>query len=60
MQDSNPPLESEQAFPEAVVINMIRQPYYTIGSWKRTFAHLREARVDGPFLHGMNSSVIGI
>ncbi len=46
-------------YPNALIINMVRHPYYTVGSWIRTFDHLREVWLHGSLLHGFNSPVIG-
>jgi|GEM_PF-2136190 len=32
-----------RVFPGAVIVILVRHPAYTIGSWKRTFPHLRHA-----------------
>ncbi len=47
-----------KAYPQALIINMVRHPYYTIGSWIRTFSHLREVWLHGQFLHGFNSPIL--
>ncbi len=34
-----------QMFPGAKIVVLVRHPYYTIGSWKQTFPHLRHASI---------------
>ena len=34
-----------RVFPGAHILILVRHPYYTIGSWKRTFPHLRDATI---------------
>ena len=33
------------AFPGAMIVILVRHPYFTIGSWKRTFPHLKNATI---------------
>ncbi len=34
-----------RAFPGAKIVILVRHPYYAIGSWKKTFPHLRHATI---------------
>lgn len=34
-----------RVFPGAKIVILVRHPYYTIGSWKKTFPHLRHASI---------------
>ncbi|MBQ27456.1 MAG: hypothetical protein CMH81_04860 [Nitrospiraceae bacterium] len=34
-----------RVFPGAKIVILVRHPYYTIGSWKKTFSHLRHATI---------------
>lgn len=50
--------EIRKGLPNALVVACVRDPVRTIASWKRTFAHLREADVAGIRVGGIDDPVL--
>jgi hypothetical protein len=47
-------------WPGSVIVNLIRHPYYVIGSWIRTYEHLRDVILNRKdLLHGCHSPLLG-